>query len=148
MSALDLDPIKDRLAKATPGPWAVDTAKWDPDDHSAPDLVIRHDGDPSVCNPLYARNVARCYPGDADMDTASGQEQRDTRFIANAPSDIAALVAEVEALRRVLVFADGMCLQNTGLVLADLYAADCVPVQEALSGAGCWPRGSFKGVRT
>ena len=52
--------------------------------------------------------------------------------------------------RAVLVFADG-CVVANGLKnevyvfgLADLYAADYAPAQEALQRAGCHSRGSFK----
>lgn len=100
--AVDLDAIKADLARATPGPWAHDTAKWDHDDTERPDLVTRHDGDPSPSNELYARNVARCYPGDADMDPASGQDHRDAAFIARARAYVEDLVAEVERLRAAL----------------------------------------------
>ena len=60
MSTLDLEPIKERLAAATPGPW---------DFHIIP-------------------------PEIGGMGTGA-----DAEFIANAPEDIAALIAEVERLR-------------------------------------------------
>lgn len=57
------------------------------------------------------------------------------------PEDTEALLKATQA---VLVFADGLCVSETGRTLADLYAEDYAPAQEALRAAGCWPRGSFK----
>jgi hypothetical protein len=43
--------------------------------------------------------------------------------------------------QKVLVFADGLAVLHTGMALADLYAEDCDYAQNALSEAGCHPRG-------
>ena len=84
MATLDLDPIKERLAAATPGPWRV----W-------------HDPDPSKVRST-AVETAWCYgdiEGDTELITDYLPTGADAEMIANAPEDIAALVAEVERLR-------------------------------------------------
>ena len=83
MSTLDLEPIKERLAAATPGPWRV----W-------------HDPDPSKAG--TAVETAWCYgdiEGDTELITDYLPTGADAEMIAHAPEDIAALVAEVEQLR-------------------------------------------------
>lgn len=78
---LDLQPIKDRLAAATPGPWTAS---------------------PNV-QPLGVAAVAEV---NTVLVLASGplygSPMRDASLIANAPTDLAALVAEVERLRGIL----------------------------------------------
>jgi len=88
MSAFNLDEIKARWAAATPGPW-----EFDPDEEG------------SGCNEVYyglmclANNnrtmlhvhVQKHYPGSEALGT----------FIAHAPTDIDALVTEVERLKRI-----------------------------------------------
>lgn len=69
---LDLRPIKYRLATATPGPWSVDVTYFVP-------------------KSIWAR-VGKLFSAD-DATFA------DCAFIAHAPQDLAALVAEVERLR-------------------------------------------------
>ena len=84
MSTLDLEPIKERLAAATPGPWRV----W-------------HDPDPSKVRST-AVETAWCYgdiEGDTELITDYLPTDADAEMIAHAPEDIAALVAEVEQLR-------------------------------------------------
>lgn len=51
------------------------------------------------------------------------------------------LVREIEALRDVLVFADGGWVHQTGQALADIYQPEA-EAQAVLARAGCWPRGS------
>ena len=83
MTTLDLEPIKERLAAATPGPWRV----W-------------HDPDPSKAG--TAVETAWCYgdiEGDTELITDYLPTGADAEMIAHAPEDIAALVAEVERLR-------------------------------------------------
>ena len=58
-------------------------------------------------------------------------------------TEVARLEAEVEALREVLIFADGLAVSNTGYCLSELYAADYAKGQGVLQRAGCWPRGTF-----
>lgn len=72
---LDLKDIRERLESlATPGPWQVEKARYVPSCHA----VYRPHGalvvDEIICH-------------------------RDAHFIANAPTDIEALIAEVERLR-------------------------------------------------
>lgn len=45
---------------------------------------------------------------------------------------------------RVLLFADGLAVSNTGYALADLYAEDYAPAQDVLAEAGCWGRGIMR----
>ena len=81
---IPLAPIKERLAAATPGPWRV----W-------------HDPDPSKVRST-AVETAWCYgdiEGDTELITDYLPTGADAEMIANAPEDIAALVAEVERLR-------------------------------------------------
>ncbi|PWJ22795.1 hypothetical protein ATK17_3964 [Branchiibius hedensis] len=97
---LDLDAVKARLAAATPGPWewigdSFDDAepfvcthmtRWD---EHGPDLVVAAD---------HGKTVLRAEG--ADWSAMSGKHA-DGDLIANAPTDIAALVAEVERLRAI-----------------------------------------------
>ena len=84
MSTLDLEPIKERLAAATPGPWRVWT-----------------DPDPTKVR-ATAVETAWCHgdiEGDTELITDYLPTDADAEMIAHAPSDLAALVAEVEQLR-------------------------------------------------
>ena len=84
MTTLDLEPIKERLAAATPGPWRV----W-------------HDPDPSKVRST-AVETAWCYgdiEGDTELITDYLPTGADAEMIAHAPEDIAALISEVERLR-------------------------------------------------
>lgn len=81
---LDLDGIKARLAAATPGPWIWHASPWE--DHAG--LAVLH-------FPVYNPK-----PGAAnDVAVTVVKSAADASFIAHAPEDIAALVAEVERLR-------------------------------------------------
>ena len=84
MTTLDLEPIKDRLAKAHTewGEWTVQSDEWGECNH----VVIRDD------EPGYSIIAEGIGQGDDDG-------LADATFIAHAPSDLAALVAEVERLR-------------------------------------------------
>lgn len=53
----------------------------------------------------------------------------------------AAQAEELEYARRLLVFADGLAVAETGFALADLYAEDCEWAQETLRSARCHRRG-------
>ena len=76
MTDIDLEPIKARLEAATDGPWEIDPTAHD-----------------------WAAGV-RCLPCQVSVaDTASVEI---AEFIAHAPTDIDALVAEVERLRALL----------------------------------------------
>lgn len=77
---LDLGPIKDRLAAASPGPW-----QWFGNESAAGTTygVLSTNG-----QALLEIRQADRFPIEADL-----------RLVANAPADLAALVAEVEWLR-------------------------------------------------
>lgn len=76
MTDLDLAPIKARLAAATPGPWT-----W-------------------VCHSTAGVSEWTVFDA-ADHALATNRHgwRPDAEFIAHAPTDIAALLAEVERLR-------------------------------------------------
>lgn len=89
---LDLQPIKARLAAATPGPWTADL------NASGMATVAVESSKPSLLASLA---------GVAQVNTIMvvssgplyGSPAQDADLIANAPTDLAALVAEVERLR-------------------------------------------------
>lgn len=98
----------------------------------------------------------------ADMDrteqSGDGSEVRDADAIravltsgmwdgAWAKRTILGLLDDLDATRKVLGFADGNCVANTDFALADLYAEDCQWAQDALSAAGCHPRGKIPALR-
>ena len=86
MTTLDLEPIKERLAAATPGPW---------DFHVLPQSVgITVATIHSEQGPRETRWTVDLPPEIGGMGTRA-----DAEMIAHAPSDLAALVAEVEQLR-------------------------------------------------
>ena len=81
---LDLEAIKARIAKATPSPW-----EWSirPKRHM-------------LVSPLSARGFLTVLEtqGDVEADYPCAKDA-DRNFIQHAPTDLAALVAEVERLR-------------------------------------------------
>ena len=83
MSTLDLEPIKERLSTAHTewGPWKAKGDSWD--GYS----VVIDDNGPGVS--IIAEQIGQ----------GEDEGRGDAEFIANAPEDIAALVAEVERLR-------------------------------------------------
>ena len=87
MSTLDLEPIKERLAAATPGPWDADGTE-----------VSQHWSRPEPWLTIATNEVdcmAYCYGG-----RGRGVERvEDAEFIAHAPEDIRALLAEVKRLQ-------------------------------------------------
>lgn len=87
MAELDIEAIKARAAAATPGSWCAD-----PIEDEDVDWFVHSAAGPDF--PIVARRV--CVEADAE-------------FIAHAPADIAALLAEVERLRG--LHADG-CVQT------------------------------------
>jgi hypothetical protein len=80
---LDLEAIEARLAAITPGKWKFDEAADRP-------LFVDKDN--------FLVWVGHIFEGDVEL----AMEKADGEFIANAPIDIAALVAEVHRLRQKL----------------------------------------------
>lgn len=78
---LNLQPIKARLAAATPGPW---TASPNVQPHGIAAVAEVNTVLVLSSGPLY------------------GSPAQDANLIANAPNDLAALVAEVERLREAI----------------------------------------------
>ena len=92
MTDADLQAIRDREAKATPGPWY-------PGENSQRQYNV------------YGPNHEDITPAFTD-DTFASMQQDDTVFIAHARADIPALLAEVERLRNKL--ADYHCASCDG----------------------------------
>ena len=105
MSGLDLDPIKERLAAATPGPLGFSTAPAEGSSESPAEYVANAftgygemyvvwdtstEGNPEGY-------VLTAVTGDGPRASANAE------LYANAPSDLAALVAEVERLRATVI---------------------------------------------
>lgn len=86
---IDLDAIKARLTNADPGPWAIGK-KY------AAVIVpsMEQDCECSICPPGKSCNDE--YGGKLVGESI---ERHNAEFIANTPSDIAALIEEVERLR-------------------------------------------------
>lgn len=110
---LDLDPIKARLARATPGPWEQMPSK-------NKGGVDRYVGPPG-CGPVCEMSVIREKWGD------------DMRLIANAPTDLGALVQEAELLRNALVDLLKAVTEDGSTEAIMLAAADA----ERVLGRGC-----------
>ena len=93
---LDLEPIKARLTEATPGPWDFCTFKTYPDEYP---------NDPDAKKEKWIQVHAEDYKWTLGWRTHYDYERLespgfcDAKLIANAPTDLAALVAEVERLR-------------------------------------------------
>ncbi len=118
MTDLDLAPIKNRLAKATPGPW---------DAYSVPGFKSEA--------PYTAVGIGEKEARLVRFDGA----WPDADFIANSPTDIAALVAEVERLRTQIDAAR----EHHIPVDVNLYAAT---VKECCVCPGPWPCPTIKAL--
>ena len=81
---LDLEAIKARVAKATPGPW--EWRIW-----ARRHILQHHDGP-------KASHVVLETQGDAGAEYPCASEA-DRDLIQNAPADLAALIAEIDRLR-------------------------------------------------
>ena len=84
--ALDLEPIKERLDEATPGPW---------------DFYVLPQSAGITVATIHSEHGPRetCWTVDLPPEIGGMGTEKDAEFIAHAPEDIAALVAEVERLR-------------------------------------------------
>lgn len=91
---LELEPIKKRLGAITPGPWILAPEKCGPDGQG----VFQESSLGPICE------VGDPYP------RGDNHPQENMEFIVSAPTDIAALVAEVERLTVALNAADGALL--------------------------------------
>lgn len=86
----NISEIKARLAAATPGPWKV----FEHQDHSGLEA-----------GPPYTQGYVKGCVNDVCRISALGRsgvtdkQRRDIEFIANAPADIAYLLAEVKRLK-------------------------------------------------
>ncbi len=93
MSTLDLEPIKERLAEATPGPWESQGFDNYPGDEGTP--IIGTSGIGLVAYALR-HNV---HSSNNRVDWYDEEQcDKDAEFIAHAPEDIANLIKEVERL--------------------------------------------------
>ncbi len=88
MTNEQLAEIEARLNAATPGPW-IDT---DSKPTAEGMLIVLAGSDPISTT---AREVCVF----CDMEECEGEDLRDAKFIANAPADIATLIAEVRRLQ-------------------------------------------------
>ena len=86
MSTLDLEPIKERLDEATPGPW---------------DFYVLPQSAGITVATIHSEHGPRetCWTVDLPPEIGGMGTEKDAEFIANAPEDIAALISEVERLR-------------------------------------------------
>lgn len=107
MTNEQLAEIERRLNNATPGPW-VDT---DSKPEAEGVVLILAGSDPLSTD---AREVCVF----CDMEVCDGQDLHNSVFIAHAPTDIAALIAEVRRLR------DGSAKLRESLQKLSLHADD------------------------
>lgn len=91
---MDLEPIKERLAEATPGPWESQGFDNYPGDEGTP--IIGTSGIGLVAYALR-HNV---HSSNNRVDWYDEEQcDKDAEFIAHAPEDIRALLAEVKRLQ-------------------------------------------------
>ena len=88
--ALDLEPIKERLDEATPGPW---------------DFYVLPQSAGITVATIHSEHGPRetCWTVDLPPEIGGMGTEKDAEFIANAPEDIAALISEVERLRATVI---------------------------------------------
>lgn len=84
LALLDIDPIKERASKATPGPWAVGPKR------EQSDFLLAAVG-PHNVEGLHST----CGPGAVD-------DEDDARFIAHSRQDVDDLLTDVELLRSIV----------------------------------------------
>lgn len=91
---IDLEAIKARCEAATPGPWEWMSPPWTTD----PRVLVRRIGD----NVEASFQVIDADPSGGEYSLAIDPGGPDAAFIAHARTDVPALVAEVEQLRKAL----------------------------------------------
>lgn len=122
MSTLDIEAIKVRLAAATPGPWDIGTTT----DCSGDTAILAEiRGETTVIAECFAEFIGK----DGVVAKNSQRCLATATLIAHAPADIAALLAEVEALDK-LVAADAKVRAAASALLAIL--------QEPVWGRNNW----------
>lgn len=101
---LDLDPIKKRLAGATPGPWCHENI-GEQENYVAVGIAWRFDDKAMIAvsgelhhshDTHYVEGVAFCEEGTLSL---GGSVHTNGKFIAHAPVDVAALMSEINRLR-------------------------------------------------
>ncbi|MBL4753615.1 MAG: hypothetical protein JKY52_08505 [Flavobacteriales bacterium] len=116
-----LDEIKDRLAKATPGPWATDTVDY------SEGVTIRtvktHRMEGGVYSGIEFPEVIISHGGRID-ETYVEISKDNATFITNSPSDIQYLLDEVDRLREELECITYIHTGNPSLATADMPEAD------------------------
>lgn len=125
----NLQPIKDRLAAATPGPWTVDPnapgMATVAVESSKPSLLASLAGVAQVNTVLILSSGPVC-----------GSPAQDAELIANAPADLAALVAEVERLRTLIIaHRDGCNCNETQSETPPRQCNVCFALYEAVEDA-------------
>ena len=117
MSTLDLKPIKERLAEATPGPWESQGFDNYPGDEGTP--IIGTSGIGLVAYALR-HNV---HSSNNSVDWYDEEQcDKDAEFIAHAPEDIRALLAEVKRLQAQIDAVKALHCQDA---VQPRYCAEC-----------------------
>lgn len=108
MNQEQLNAIKERVAKATPGPWLVAPEKCGPEGQG----VYESDGFGCICE------VGDPYP------RGNNRPQDNMEFIAHTREDVPLLVSEIERLRKALsYYADEKHYEPYCIPMGD-YASD------------------------
>ena len=88
---IDLDAIRARLETATPGPWHLETAGTPAGETAWGEVILRHHPASGAGTPIPGLRVM--WGGEVAVG------RRNATFIAAAPTDISALLAECRVLR-------------------------------------------------
>jgi hypothetical protein len=94
MTPAALEAIRERLAKATPGPWHADSRGREFSERDPEHYVVEADlnGLPSVV--VDTLNCDACFPPD--------EQRANAALIASAPTDLQACISHIDALRKAL----------------------------------------------
>lgn len=111
---LDLEAIKARVDKATPGPWWIDS-------HGM--ACVSHAGETATVIFIIDRDQMGKARRQENGNLSAWPNDNDATLIANSPTDLATLIAEVERLNSLEVFnpligfvkAAGLVDENTKL---------------------------------